>query len=207
MNRRQLLSLSMLAALPLAESPPPKETVRAAYGAARAELAIKPVLVGSDGFILNLGSFPKEGLADLQRHLHWLHTDPDYFLRIDFPIDYADERPEEWERIIPVDHEHNHKVPVVSNYRVVDAGTARGLLLPGMQETFLSQENVVALQEVLELAKADPDYQLFANYPIRCTDPALQARVHIFDEASDEEIEAQRTAWDNWAYGVTESRA
>lgn len=179
MNRRQLLSLSLLSVIPIPEG-------------------LRPVRVDPTGLILDAGSFPKEGVADLQLHLDWLHTDPEYFLRIDFPIKYVGECPEQWERLIAVNHDLNYRAPIVDNYRVVDAGTWPGLLYPGMRKTYLDQEEMAELHEVLEIAKADPDFRVFANYPIRCTDPALQARVLVFDEASAEEIDAQRDAWDRW---------
>jgi hypothetical protein len=202
MNRRPFLSLTLLAALPLSLDP------------------VRPVRVDRNGNLLDPGSFPKAGVADLQLHLDWLHDNSEYFLHIDFPIEYVGEPPEEESRIIPVDHGLHYRVPVVSGYRVVDPGYVPevperrhwteefGLIvLPAIPaRPYLDDPNLEDLHATLEIAKADPDFRLFSNYPIRCTDPHLQARIYIFDGASSEEIDDIRSAWDEWSCGPTEHR-
>jgi hypothetical protein len=195
MNRRQIISLPLLAALPLSSGLDP----------------VRPVLVDRNGNLLDFGSFPTAGVWELQRHLDWLHQDPEYFLRIDFPIQYVGEAPEEESRIIPVEHELDYKVPVVTNYRVVDPGQRPEVLGPEGAvllpvRPYLDRLGVGALQGVLDDAKADPKFIMFTNYPIRCTDPHLQARLYVFDNFSAEEVEAQRDAFDEWAGGPMEPR-
>ncbi len=193
MNRRQLLSLSLLSAIPIPEG-------------------VRPVRVDRNGNLLDPGSFPKEGVAALQLHLDWLHDEPEYFFHIDFPVQYVGLQPEEWERIIPVDQDLDYRVPVVSDYKVVDPGYKPAVkwkastIWAAPAGPYLNRSEVAALQDHLVLAREDSQYCIFCNYPIRSTDPHLQSRIYVFDGASDEEIDAQRSAWDRWAVGPMEHR-
>lgn len=52
------------------------------------------------------------------------------------------------------------------------------------------------LRAEVEMLRTDPDYHVFANFPIVCRDPELQTRVIILLGAGAAEVDAERERWD-----------
>lgn len=172
MERRALLSLPFVAIPAAAVLKPAEPVVSDRTG--------NTVIVDREGNILDLGGFPEESEGILQYHLDWLHDHPDYYLYMDYPILFMSGGTDQ-ERVVGFDDD----VVIVRGYEVFDRGSLEEMYVP-------------MLQEQLEVARTEPFYDIFGNFQIRCTDPRLQARIHIFEGASSEEIDHQRKLWDTW---------